>query len=370
MTPDVIVVGGGVIGGAIAFRLAGQGIRVVGYDRSDPGQASSAAAGMLAPLSESARRGPFLQLGLESLRLYPALIAELLEQTGIDVGFRHSGLVRLALSQEQVEGLRDRKAWQEATGLQVSWLSRDRVVELEPLVTPSVQAALYYPTEYQVSAPVLTNALWRAATNLGAELRRAPVDRLLIEGDRVLGVGSGPDELRADEVVLAAGAWTSEWSSPLRTSLPVVPVRGQIVSFDGRSLPLGHILFSSGGYVVAKANGTVLAGTTEEEGIFEPRPTAAAVQMITEIALELVPRLQGASFAGAWAGLRPATPDRLPIIGRPPGWRGIVLATGHFRNGILLAPVTAHVIVDLLTGRSPRLEIDAFDPSRFLVRAA
>lgn len=372
MSPDVVIVGAGAIGASIGYALTKAGARVMLVDRGDVGaQATQASAGMLIPLSESGGPGPFADLAIESARLYPALDAELYDRTGIDIGFRPAALLRVALDELEEHALRGRRAWQDRAGIPVAWLDATSALEVEPGLTSEVRAALYYADDHQVNPLALARALTRAAVDRGMVLReRTPADGLCVSGDRVVGIRSGGDTVSAEEVVLATGAWSSTWAEALRTPIPVRPVRGQIVALETRGSALRTVVFSDAGYLVSKAEGLTYVGTTEEDAGFDARPTAAGVASLLAVVPRLVPGLAGATFARAWAGLRPGTPDRLPLLGRVPGWQGVTLATGHFRSGILLAPVTGALITDLLRLQRPRLPLEAFDPARFVVRAA
>ncbi len=372
MVPDVIVVGAGVIGCSIAYNLAKAGARVVVLDRgSVGGQASGAAAGLLAPLSEAVGPGPFLELGLESLRLFAPLAEELRERTGMDVGYRPSGLLRVALDEEESRTLRRRRAWQDAAGVRLTWLDPERAREAEPALTRELLGALYYPSEHQVSGPALVRALTSAARDLGCTFREGVnVDALETERNRVLGVRAAADTMPAGEVVIANGAWAAAWSDVLQVHLPIRPVRGQMIALRTVAAPLRQILYTHDGYMVSKPEGLTYVGATVEEAGYDAQPTAAGVAKLLALVPRLTPGLRDAIFSHAWAGLRPATPDGLPLLGRLPGWQGVVIAGGHFRNGVLLAPITGVLIADLVRRGRPRLPLEAFDPARFLVRAA
>lgn len=372
MNPEVLVVGAGAIGSSIAYSLSKAGVRVMLLDRGEAGkEATGASAGMLLPLPESRGPGAFTDLALESARIFESLNQELYERTGMDIGYRKASLLRVALDELEEHDLRQQRTWQERAGIPVAWLDPGSAVEMEPALNPAIRGALYYVDDHQVNALAMTRALVRASVDLGMILReRTPVDSLVLEGDRVTGVRAGDDTVHADEVVLATGAWSATWAGLLRTQIPVRPVRGQLVAIETPGTPIRSVLFSSVGYLVGKAEGLTYVGATEEEAGFDSRPTAAGVESILDVIPRLTPSLGGATFKSAWAGLRPGTPDRLPLLGRVPGWRGVTLATGHYRNGILLAPVTGVLIADLLRRQQPRLSLKAFDPARFITRAA
>jgi glycine oxidase len=370
--PEVIVVGAGAIGSSVAYYLAKAGVRVMLFDRGEAGhEATRASAGMLIPLSESTGPGPFTDLAIESARLFQALNDELLERTGIDIGYRRTPLLRVALDEMEEHELRERRGWQDRSGIPVAWLDASSALDLEPGLNPQLRAALYYANDHQVNALDLTRALVRATVDLGATLReRTPVEGLILEGDRVTGIETGGETVHAAEVVIATGAWSAAWGASLRTSLPVRPVRGQMVAVQTSGTPIRNVVFSNAGYMVSKPEGLTYVGATEEEAGFDSRPTAGGVAWLLGVIPRLVPGLSAAKFAGAWAGLRPGTPDRLPLLGRLPGWQGVTLATGHFRNGVLLAPATGQLISDLVRLQRSRLPLQAFDPARFTIRAA
>ena len=372
MSPDVIVIGAGVIGTSIASQLAKAGVKVVVFDRgSVGGQSTGASAGMIQLNPDRSTPPALYELQQESARLYPALASELRERTGMDIGYRAAPLLHVALHEEDEAQLRAHRAWQVDHGIAVAWLGGAAALDLEPALNPVVRAALYYANDHQVLPLVFAQALARAAVDLGAVLREgAIVDRLVTEGDRVLGVAIGGETVYAGEVVIAAGAWASSWAETLRTAIPVRPVRGQMVALRTTGSGLRNVVSSNEGYMLTKPDGSTYVGTTVEDVGYDARPTAAGIGGLLALVPRLAPRLADATFSSAWAGLRPGTSDGRPLIGRLPGWHGVTIAAGHFRDGILLAPITGELVTDLLARRRPRLPLDAFDPGRFLVRAA
>jgi glycine oxidase len=372
VSPDVIVVGAGAIGTSIAYQLAKAGVTVTVFDRGQVGRAATgASAGMLQINPDRTTPIALSTLEQESARLVPALAAELRERTGIDIGYRSAALLHLALREEEEAPLRAHRAWQADHGVAVAWLDRTAALDLEPRLNPDVRAALYYPNDHQLMPLVFAQALARAAVDLGAMVREGTgVDQFLTEGDRVVGVAIGGERVYAAEVVIANGAWASSWSDVLHTPIPVRPVRGQMVALRTIGGGLRTVVSSGEGYMITKADGATYVGTTVEEAGYDARPTAGGIAGLLAVAPRLVPRMADATFTAAWAGLRPGTADGRPLIGRVPGWDGVTLAAGHFRNGILLAPITGELVADLLAGRRPRLPVDSFDPGRFRVRAA
>ncbi len=363
-SPDVLVVGGGVIGCAIAYYLAGEGARVEVVERGEiGGEASGAAAGMLAPLAEVADAGPFQQLCLQSLRMFPELVEALRDETGVDVEYRPSGILRVALSDDEASALRH--VCDSTDCLPLQWLSPEDIQCLEPGLSPEIRGGLYSPDEHQVNADRLTQAFARAAARRGAVLRRhAPVRRLLTENHRVVGMRTSEGAIFAGHVVLAAGPWTRRLAASLGVDLPVFPVRGQMMALPSRLAPR-HIIWGSAGYLVPKANGLVFAGATVEKTGFRRRTTAAGVRSLTRMASALVPRMAAFAPVDSWAGLRPGSGDGLPLLGPLPGWDGVTVATGHYRNGILLSPVTGHLIARSLVSGLSDEALTAFAPARF-----
>ncbi len=368
----MVVVGAGAIGTSIAYQLAKAGVKVMIFERGRVGgQSTGASAGMIQLNPDRATPPGLSALELESARLFPALATELRERTGMDIGYRPAPLLHVALHEAEETKLRAHRAWQVDNGVAVAWLDGAAALDLEPALNPAVRAALYYPNDHQVMPLVFARALARTAVDLGAVLREgAGIDRLLTDGDRVVGVAIGGETIHAGEVVIASGAWASSWSEALRTPIPVRPVRGQMVALRTSGTGLRNAVSSAEGYMLTKPDGSTYVGTTVEDVGYDARPTAAGIAGLLALVPRLAPRLADATFSSAWAGLRPGTSDGLPLIGRLPGWHGVTVAAGHFREGILLAPITGELVADLLVRRRPRLPLDTFDPGRFLVRAA
>lgn len=368
----MVVLGGGVIGCSIAYHLARVGARVTLLERDRLGdQASGAAAGLLVPLSEAPGPSPFLELGMESARRYPAFAQELAEAVGINVELVRAGLLRVAVTPGEVDELQTRLDWQVPLGTAVSWVDAEQAHRLEPALGPAVQGALEYANQQHVSPPKLVAALARAAIGIGVEVREgAEAVDLLRDQRRLWGVRLADGQIKASHVVLAAGAWVARMGQWLGVALPVFPVRGQILALRPAPLPLTRIVFSSLGYLVGKPDGTLWVGATEETAGYEAHVTPAGLSALLSAATRLVPTLAEAPFVRAWAGLRPATPDRLPLLGPVPGWEQVTVAAGHFRNGVLLAPITGLLIAEYIsTGRLPEA-LRPFDPARFLTTKA
>jgi glycine oxidase len=366
------VVGGGVVGASVAFHLAREGMSVALLERADlAAGASGAAAGMLSPVGEAAAPGPLLRLGLLALRGFEALCGELRERSGIDPEYTASGALRIALSDDEAQALRARAQAVEADpelGVELEWLDPAAARTLEPGLSFATRGAVWSPREGHVVSRLLTRAYAAAAASLRARIETgAAVEGLVCEGEVVQGVRTSTGPRPAHTVVLCAGPWTPGcvgWLPGGRPDLlPVTPVRGQTVALEARRP--GVIVSGSRAYLVPKRDGTLIVGATEEQVGFDCRVTAAGVRSLLEAAPSLVPELAAASFRGAVAGLRPATPDGLPALGAWPGTRGLFVAAGHHRNGVLLSGLTGRWVADLVRGKALPEEARALALERF-----
>jgi glycine oxidase len=359
---DVIVVGGGIVGCAISYFLAREGLSVVLLERDQLAvHASGAAAGMLLPLAEAAQRGPLHAWGRRSLAMFPELCAELRERSGVDPEYEASGALHLAESEPRAQQLQAKARLFEAESLE--WLGPEALRGAEPLLGPGLCGALWSPGEGHVRSPLLTQAFARAAAELGARIETgSTVTGVRRAGERVTGVETASGSHSAGSVVLCMGAWTP---GVVGFALPIEPVRGQILSLDAPRSPLGSIVVGESAYLVPKRDGSVVVGASEERVGFDCRVTAEGMGRLLAAAPRLVPALADCGFRSAWAGLRPATPDGLPVIGPAPGSEGLVIAAGHFRNGVLLSPVSGRLVADLLLGKALPEDAAAFRPERF-----
>lgn len=366
---DVAIVGGGIIGGSIAFELARHKLRVALFDRQQPGrEASWAAAGMLSPAPESPDSIPLVPLGRASLDLYPEFVAAVEEVSGCAVGYRGDGALEAIFAGDAERELSTLVALHHGLGLPTEPLRIEEAQHLAPALSRDARAAALLPYEASVDNRALTEAVLAAASRQGVEIRAGlEVTSLVREGGRCIGVVAGGERISVGDVVLAAGCYSGEIEG-LRGYTPTRPVRGQMVALRSAKVQLECVLRSSRGYVVPRNDGRLIAGSTVENAGFEKRVTPAGLQQILRAALELAPDLADAAIVETWCGLRPDTPDHLPVLG-PTDVEGLVVATGHYRNGILLAPITAKLTREWLTERHTSFNLEAFSPLRFL-RAA
>jgi glycine oxidase len=343
---DVAIVGGGVIGLAVAWRLAGAGVSVVVLERGQVGgQASGAAAGMLAPLAEAKEPGPLIELGVASLARYPEWVAALREETGLDPELTGPGLLRVARDEKEAFALRMSLSWKRRFGIPLEWLEREATLRLEPALSSTVSGALLSVREKHVEPRRLVRALALAAARRGVRIvEGTPVSGFVTEGARVTAVETPAGQYPCGQLLIAGGAWTEGIGRQLGARLPVFPVRGQIVALAALPSPVRHTIFSQAGYLVPKADGRLAIGSTEEHAGFDARPTAGGMARLLNMARTLVPATADLPFESAWAGLRPATADHRPILGPLRGWENAFVAAGHFRNGILLAPITGEMM--------------------------
>lgn len=357
---EVTIIGGGVMGCGIALRLAQAGAQVTVLERSIPGaEASSAAAGILGPQLESSGPGPGLELGLRSRGMYPALAEELRSLAGIDVGYLRCGLMRAAFSEDVMVQLEATVAWQRAMGLRAELLDGAAARALEPQLSPAVLGAAHFPDDHQVDNRLLVRALGMAAAKSGVKFRAGYVRGVASEGGRAIGVDFDGELLRSDAVVIAAGSWSGLVQGAGLDPRLVRPARGQIALLQTRVPILQRVIFGDGGYLVPRADGRLIAGSTMEMVGFDKQVTAGGMARILGLALQMCPALKDAPIQDHWAGLRPYTEDHLPILGKGP-LEGLFLATGHFRNGILLAPITAKLIAQAVQGQQPAVDLTPF----------
>jgi glycine oxidase len=369
-TYDVVIVGAGAIGLCCAWRASQRGASVIVLDRAHPpAGATRVAAGMLAPIGELAFGEPdLLRMTLDAGEMYPAFVAELEAVSELGTGYTQSGALHIALDRDEAAELRRVHDLQRALGLGAEWLPPRRCRELEPGLTPSFNGGVHAADEAAVDPRRMTAALLAVLAADGVPVRGGvEVTGSLLDGERIVGVRTeSGEELGAGVVVLAAGAWSGAASwLPDAARPPVRPVKGQILELrapDGRT-PCERIVASERVYLVPRPDGRLIAGATTEEHGFDSAVTAGGVHELLREAYRLVPEIAEMELVESMAGLRPGTPDNLPLIG-PGALDGLVLACGHYRNGILLAPLTGDAVAELLDRGELPESVAAADPER------
>jgi glycine oxidase len=368
-TTDVVIIGGGVIGCSIAYYLRKAGVGVTIVEREEiAAEASSAAAGLLAPWGGLSGPGAFADLLLANWSLHYDLIPVLEEASGVKAEFSRPGSLSTVSRAEDVPDLRRRATIWEEMGLQVTWLTGDEARQHEPLLSPDVLAAVYSSRDGSIMPGAMTRAYAGAARRLGAVFyERSEVTGLERNASRVTGVETAMGEvIGCQHLVIAAGAWSARCGEWLGFNLPISPERGQILSLWQPTTPLQHILIGEGIYIGPKLDGTVYVGATIERIGFDKRVTVGGIAWLLASAMRLVPAFEHANIAHIWAGLRPGSPDRRPILGKAPGWENVTLATGHSGMGFELSAITGKTIAELVTtGQTPDL-IRAFGLERFM----
>ncbi|MFF7853762.1 glycine oxidase ThiO [Streptomyces sp. NPDC007904] len=377
-TPDVLVVGGGIIGLVTAWRAAQRGLATAVVDPEPGGGAAQVAAGMLAAVTElHYGEQTLLGLNLASARRYPDFAAELTELTGRDLGYRRCGTLAVALDADDRAHLRELHALQRQSGLESQWLSGRECRRLEPMLAPGVRGGLRVDGDHQIDPRRLAAALVTACERTGVAVHRAWAERLLVAGDRAAGVVTADGtELGAGQVVLAAGSLSGRLAGvPADVLPPVRPVKGQVVrlTMPGHATPFLNrtvraVVRGSHVYLVPRESGELVIGATSEEMGWDTTVTAGGVYELLRDAHELVPGITELALTETRAGLRPGSPDNAPLLG-PTALEGLLLATGHYRNGVLLTPVTGDALAHALTTGGLPDEARPFTPRRFIAAA-
>lgn len=348
---DVVVIGGGVIGLTIARALALRGAGdICLIERASLGrEASFAAAGMLAPQAEANAPDDFFKLACRSRDLYANFAASLRDETGVDIELDTTGTLYLALTYHDLVEIEKRFEWQRAAGLPVDLLTPAQARELEPCISNSVVGALRFPLDVQVENRRLLSALTNSVSKLGVTIvTETTVESIKIERDRVSGVQTSRGLIKCGKAVVAAGTWSGFVQLSPKTvekpALKIEPVRGQMISFDARPQLTRHVIYTPRGYIVPRQDGRLLAGSTSEHAGFAKQVTAGGISTILANAQEISPAICNLPIVDTWSGLRPRASDSLPVLGPCDEIGGLFYATGHYRNGILLAPVTGELI--------------------------
>ena len=363
---DVVIAGGGLIGASIALELASAGMNVGVCDTQEPGrEASWASAGMISPAPENAGMIPFMPMSLASVALYPEFIRNVEELTGRDAGYRQDGALDALLTGDVQEELSTIIALQHGVGLRAEALSAVQAREMEPSLTEEVKAAIYRPDEASLDTRAFTDAVLEAARRKGVEIDAGNGAKALWrEGTHCKGLFLEKGRVEAKWTIVAAGCFSARIEG-VAPYAPVFPAKGQMIGLRCESVKIQRVLWSDHTYLVPRNDGRIIAGSTIERTGFEHDVTAGGMRKILSEALELVPGLEKARIEETWAGLRPDSPDHLPIIG-PTDIEGLLMATGHFRSGILLAPITARLIRDWVVSQEVSVDWERFSPMRFI----
>jgi glycine oxidase len=361
-TTDVAIIGGGVIGCSIAYQLSKEGVECTVFEKGRfASGASGATAGIVGPIWYVDHTiKPYFELGMRSLKMFPTLTAEL-KEAGVDPEFQQNGVIQVALTDELNDLLHENLVWQGELGIGVRWIDRDELLEREPEIAPAAQGGVLSPKEGSIRGKAFVDALVNAASRLGTScLEGVEVTGLEADGDKVIGVRTLTETYHSNHTILAAGPWTGLAKRWLPQSIPVRPVKGQrILLRKPGFLPKGPVQA-----IVPQLDGCVIAAETRDENIFDQVVTADGVAQMVSNAQDVFPVLKDAEFVSATAGVRPGSPDGMPILGPVPGWDGLSIASGHDHVGIILSPATGELIADyVVTGDGSKLK--PFSITRF-----
>ncbi|MBV9885055.1 MAG: glycine oxidase ThiO [Acidobacteria bacterium] len=363
---DVAIAGAGIIGSSIAFELAQAGLKVALFDRNEPGrEASWASAGILSPAPESPAMIAMVPIAKASMNLYPALVVNVEEISGEKVGFRPKGTIDVFFGRDAISDLSTLIALHHGMGLKAEPLRPEDARELEPSLSPELEAAALRPDEASIDNRAFTHAMLSAAKNSGVEVfAGTSVKGIVKEGHRCTGLKVGNEAISSKWTVIAAGCFSAEIEG-VKEFAPVRPAKGQMVSLRADGLEIERVIWGEKIYIVPRNDGRILVGATVEYVGFDKQVTAGGVEKILSAAIEVIPEFADARVEETWAGLRPDSPDHLPILG-PTDIDGLVIATGHFRSGILLTPITARLVRQWITERSVEMDWERLTPMRFI----
>ncbi|MBL8605271.1 MAG: glycine oxidase ThiO [Myxococcales bacterium] len=361
----IVVLGGGLVGSLVALRLADAGLSVLVLEKAVPGaEASSAAAGILAAQAESHSDGPMAQLALESRALHAQLSDELRARIGLDSGYRRVGTLELACTPEALDALWRRSQWQRDAGLSVDLLEPDALREREPKLSAEWAGGVAFGDDGVVDPPRLVAAVAECAARAGVVFRAGVTARgLRLAGGRCVGVETDQGLVEGDLVVVCAGAWSGLIEGALPRAERVRPARGQVIEIEARPVPIGSVVYAEGGYLVPRSDGHVYVGSTLEFVGFRRGVTVAGMTRLTRLASAVVPALSEGVISRSWSNFRPFTDDHAPLVGHRET-PGLIVATGHYRSGILLAPVTAEIVRELVRDGHSRRNVTPLAPAR------
>ncbi|MDR7000121.1 glycine oxidase ThiO [Neobacillus niacini] len=368
---DVAIIGGGINGASIAYQLSKRGKKVIILEKERLAcQASSAAAGMLAAQAEIEQDGPLFQLAIKSQAMFPEVSNELFDLTGIDIEFVQKGMLKVAETEEIAFELKKQTIFQKNWDSNIQWLDSKEIREMEPALSPRVSGGIFLPNDGHVLSGKLTQGFAKAANHYGAEIREnTEVLSFLFEKGQVKGVKTTNGVIHCEQVIVATGAWARKLMMESGLNIHVFPVKGECFSVKTDEALINRTIFSDKRcYLVPKRNGEIYIGATMIEDTFDRTVTLGGIATLIERVVQLVPQIKDAEWERVWSGIRPQTGDGLPYIGEHPEWKGLFVAAGHFRNGILLSPITGKLVADLLDGKQDSL-LSAFQLERKIEKA-
>ncbi|QBP40302.1 glycine oxidase ThiO [Paenisporosarcina antarctica] len=365
---DAIVVGGGVIGGAIAYNLAKRGGKVLLLEKERlASKASGAAAGMLGAQAEMDGEGSLFQLARKSRAMFTQLAGEIKETSGIDIELINKGMLKVALNEQQQHEYKRVIAIQRQSGEQADWMTGEEVRRKEPVLSDAITGAMHLEKDGQVEATQLTLGFLKSAVARGVVIKEfVEVYYFQLSKGKVSGVVTNEGNFYSENVIVAGGAWSKKLLSKTGLQLDTYPVKGECFSVVSHSQILTTTVFSHGCYLVPKKWGRIIVGATVKPRTFCKKVTVEGISILMEQAKKLMPSIVEAEWERAWAGIRPQTADGLPYLGEHPIYKGLFIATGHFRNGILLSPITGEVIADLVEGKPTSLNLEPFRVDRLV----
>ena len=368
---DVVIVGGGVIGCMAAYELSQAGLQVTLLERGQLGsEASSASGGQLVPLhlANDGETNPLFEFHRASTYLFDDLVPELEDASDVRMGYERNGVLRVAEGENERDRLKQTfTAWQRNVGMPVSWLDVDELHRLEPGLGPRVLGGIFSPDERTLSSAHLVEAIGRILRDRGVDVREGtPATGIQHRDQHIQAVETLQGDIQTPELVLAAGAWTGLCSQWFDLTIPITPLRGQMVAVRPQTPILGTTTVSYNGAITPRPDGTVTAGATTEDVGFDDRTTVDGIRGILKILPRLVPALADATFVRSWSGLRPWSADGLPLIGRLPEWTGVTFASGHGKHGISGAPATGRAVRHLIVDGQAETVHDVLSPARFV----
>ena len=366
----VIIIGAGIIGLSISFYLKKNNFDVIVIEKDKAGtEASYASAGMLAAQSEFDFYENFMDFCIKSRNMYPDYCKDIEQASGISIEYKKSGMIRPALNEDQEKHLKSNYEWQKKHGFEIEFLNGDKLREIEPKLSKSILSGLYTKNDGQVNNRKLVEALILANKKNNVKIiENCELKDYLIDNNKIIEVKTDNGDIKADIVVNAAGAWSSLISPGVIKNFEVKPIRGQLVALQSNKEIMKKVIFASilgkGGYVVPREDNTIILGSTVEDIGFEKRNTEEGINSILKTCFNILPEFKNLKINEKWSGFRPLAEDNLPIIGKT-GIEGLILATAHYRNGILLAPITAKAITELIVNDKIMPEIKDFSVNRF-----